>query len=138
MCWVASLSHINDLFAPTLQSEGGGSDRAATDAHALRLDAINDRGLAVLQNQFLDGASAQLDGLLVEQITGGAHHHVSARAGVQMRTADVNHLRTVFSGIDEADNNAFTLDRRAVLAEKFVSINLDARAVKRQHCFGDA
>ncbi len=108
--------HLVDQAAP-LRGEHADGGRAAADAHAVLLLAVDDRRFAGLDDDGGAAIDGEFDRLAVAQIeqrvAGGAPFGLGA-AGQVMHAAQRQHLRAVFARGDMADRLALASAPTAV------------------------
>ncbi len=128
-----------DVAEPLLR-EDADRRRAAADAHALLLDAVDDRRLVGLDDDARAAVDLQLDRLLVAE----RHHHLAGDAPFLLRAAgevvdaaEGEELRAVLDRADVADRLAAVAHRRLLGAEVAVGVDLHLEAAVAEDAFGD-
>src|SRR5579862_970852 len=131
-------NHVVDFAEPLLGKHADGG-RAATNAHALFADSIDDRRLAGLHDDGGAFVDREFDGLAVaeiEQRLTGDCTLVSAAAGKMADAAKGKHLRPVFRGGDVANRFALGAHRVLLWSEKSIGIDLKLDATIAEDALG--
>src|SRR4051794_37265895 len=121
---------------PREDADGGG---AASHAHALLFDAVDQGCLAGFHDELSAAFDRKLDRLAVAQV----HHELArdaalflAAAGEMVHAAEREHLRAVFSGGDVPHRFAATAHGRLLGTEPAVGVDLHFEAAVAEDAFG--